>query len=94
MQRRSDGHQPLALFQPVEFRPWKSRDAVRSAPDRPGHGANRINVTTARRDELLQLEESAIQKSQPHIYGGHARLACSDSKTEPTGDLSGCRVIA
>jgi len=85
MQRRSDVHQPLALFQPIEFRPWKRRDAVRGAPNRPGHGANRINITAARRDELVQLEKGAIQKSQSDVSGRHARLACSDSVTEPAG---------
>jgi hypothetical protein len=94
MQRRSDAHQPLALFQPIEFRPWKPRDAVRGAPNRPGHGANRINVTAARRDELLQLEKGAMQKSQSHIHGRYARLACSDAVTEPAGDFGSCRVIS
>ena len=89
MQRRSDVHQPFSLFQSLELYRRQSRDAVGCTPDRPSHRTNRINIATARCNEFQQLEKPAIQKPHSDIDCGHTRLACADSVTELTGNISG-----
>src|SRR5262249_38901799 len=63
IQRRSDAHQPLSLFQPLKLFRRKSRDAVGCTPDRPSHRANRINIATTRCYE--RASPSANPSKQP-----------------------------